>query len=76
MKPAEIPATNSTEERERERGQDWFTGSVLEEPSSSVSVNLGDGLVRKKKLTVEVNFYFYLNQVLEAIILEFYELLC
>ena len=74
MKPAEITATNSTEERER--GLDWFTGSVLEEPSSSVSVNLGDGLVRKKKLTVEVNFYFYLNQVLEAIILEFYELLC
>ena len=47
LSPSEIPARNSTVERERERYEDcWYTGSVLEEAGSSVSVSVCDGLVR------------------------------
>ena len=47
LSQSEIPARNSTVERGRERyGDCWYTGSVLEEAGSSVSVSVCDGLVR------------------------------
>ena len=56
LKPSEIPAisTNSTVERRRE--DCWWTGSVLGEADSTVSLTLCDGLV----IVMFTSIYFFL----------------
>ena len=56
LRPSEIPAisTNSTVERRRE--DCWWTGSVLGEADSRVSLTLCDGLV----IVMFTSIYFFL----------------